>query len=149
MDFCFYRHVHLFFLFEAYFGVVDLDYGEGRRILRAVGAWENKSTLTTPEDIGKLTAAILFEDNPGMKNEIVYMAGERVSYVQVSNLVDEVLETKVQSEVWTVEALKEQRLMQKIGHTSRRRKSLAVHLNPTCAARDKMLSVFTARSQTV
>ena len=87
---------------------MDLDYGEGRRILRAVGAWENKSTLTTPEDIGKLTAAILFEDNPGMKNEIVYMAGERVSYVQVSNLVDEVLETKVQSEVWTVEALKEQ-----------------------------------------
>jgi hypothetical protein len=96
------------FLFEAYFGVVDLDYGQGQGIVRALGGWQNRVTLTTPEDIGKLTAAIVFEENPTVKNEIVYTAGETISYGQVADLVDQVLGKKVQREVWTVEALKEE-----------------------------------------
>jgi len=95
------------FLFEAYFGVVDLQYQNGEGIVRALGGWDNRVTLTTPEDIGKLTAAIVFQTNPPFKNEIVYTAGETISYGEVADLVDEVLGKKVQREVWTVESLKE------------------------------------------
>lgn len=95
------------FLFEGYFGVVDLEYGGGKGIVRALGSWENKVTLTTPEDIGKLTAAIVFESKPPFKNEVVFTAGETISYGKVVDLVDEVMEKKVEREVWTVPALKE------------------------------------------
>ncbi len=43
------------FLFEPSFGVVDL--GRGR--VHALGSWANAVTVTTAEDIGRLTAAIL------------------------------------------------------------------------------------------
>ena len=93
------------FLFEGYFGVVDLAVTPGK--VRALGGWENQVSLTTPEDIGKLTAEIVFENSPKFKNEVLYTAGQTVSYGEVADLVDEVLERKVQREVWTVSALKE------------------------------------------
>lgn len=96
------------FLFEAYFGVMDLGANQGRGMVTALGGWENRVTLTTPEDIGRLTAEIVFASNPRFRNEIVYTAGETVSYGEVADLVDEVLEMKVQREVWTVPALKEE-----------------------------------------
>ena len=96
------------FLFESYFGVVDLEYQNGGGIVRALGSWENKATLTTPDDIGKLTAAIVFETNPPFKNEVVYTAGQTISYGEVADLVDEVLEKQVEREVWTVEVLEEE-----------------------------------------
>jgi hypothetical protein len=96
------------FLFESFFGVVDLLHSNGTGIVRALGSWENKVTLTTPEDIGKLTAAIVLEMNPLVKNQIVYTSGQTISYGDVADLVDEVLGKKVQRAVWTIEALKEE-----------------------------------------
>lgn len=93
------------FLFERYFGVVDLEAEDGRGVVRALGGWENRVTVTTPEDIGRLTARIVFEE-PRFRNEVVYTAGETISYGQLADAVDEVLGRKVKREVWTVEELK-------------------------------------------
>ena len=93
------------FLFESYFGVVDFEDGEGRGVVRALGGWGNKVTVTTADDIGKLTAKIVFAE-PKFKDEVVYTAGDTVSYGQLADTVDEVLQKKVRREIWSVERLK-------------------------------------------
>lgn len=47
------------FLFEPFFGIVNL---EGRTVT-ALGAWENPITMTSAEDIGRLTARIVLDNN--------------------------------------------------------------------------------------
>jgi hypothetical protein len=89
------------FLFEEYFGVVEWEKG----VVRALGGWENQVTVTTPEDIGRLTAEIVFS-NPRIANQIVYTAGETVSYATLADYVQEMKGTKVEKEVWSVEKLK-------------------------------------------
>jgi len=91
------------FLFEAYFGVVDLSEGEG--VVRALGSWENQVTVTTPEDIGRLTAEIVFEA-PRVVNQIVYTAGETISYGRLAEVVEEVTGKRPRREVWSVDKLK-------------------------------------------
>ncbi|KAG0651983.1 isoflavone reductase [Hyphodiscus hymeniophilus] len=93
------------FLFEGYFGVVDLEAEDGRGVVRALGSWENKVTVTTPDDIGTLTARIVFAE-PAFRNEVVYTAGETIEYGTLADLVDELLGRTVVREVWTVEGLK-------------------------------------------
>lgn len=88
------------FLFEPAFGVVDL----ARNIVRALGTWDTAVTVTTPEDIGRLTAAILFE--PSLANQVVYTAGDTVTYRQLADTIDRVLGQKVERVEWTVLALK-------------------------------------------
>jgi len=97
------------FLFEQYFGVVELvgDEKEGEDVVRALGGWENKVTVTTPEDIGRLTAEIVLDE--GIKNEVVFTAGETISYGRLADVVDEFVGRKVRREVWTVEELKQKR----------------------------------------
>lgn len=73
------------FLFEPAAGIVDLDAG----IVRGLGSWETQVTVTAPEDIGKLTTAILLEE-PRIANRVVYVAGDTVSYGQLADIVDAV-----------------------------------------------------------
>lgn len=75
--------------------------------MRALGSWDNRVTVTTPADIGKLTAMIVFEE-PRFRNQVVYTAGETVTYGRVAEIVDKVLGsgTGFGRQVWTVEALK-------------------------------------------
>jgi hypothetical protein len=73
------------FLFEPAAGIVDLDTG----IVHGLGSWETQVTVTAPEDIGKLTTAILLE-KPRIANEVVYVAGDTVSYGQLADIVDAV-----------------------------------------------------------
>ncbi|KAN0108760.1 NmrA family protein [Hyaloscypha variabilis] len=98
------------FLFEPSFGVIE--FVEGEWVVRALGGWENRVTVTTPEDIGRLTAGIVFEE-PGARNEVLFTAGETVSYGEVAEIVEGLIGRKVRREVWTVERLerelKEQR----------------------------------------
>ena len=96
------------FLFEPSFGIVELDEDKKGGTVRALGSWDNKVTVTTPEDIGKLTAMIVFEE-PRLSNKVVYTAGETVTYGRVAEIVDEVLGsgTGFRRQVWTVELLKE------------------------------------------
>jgi hypothetical protein len=42
------------FIFEPAFGVVNAD----KNAVQALGSWDNSLTLTTPEDIGRVTADI-------------------------------------------------------------------------------------------
>lgn len=71
------------FLFEPAFGLVDFDAG----IVRALGSWETQVTVTTPEDIGTLTTAILLEE-PRIVNRVVYIASDTISYGHLAEIVD-------------------------------------------------------------
>ncbi len=68
------------YLFEPDFGVVDLK----NDAVHALGSLDTAVTLTTPDDIGMLTAEIVFA-KPRIRNEIVYLAGDTVTYREVAD----------------------------------------------------------------
>lgn len=70
------------YLFEPGFGVVD----RAQRQVIALGAAEHALTVTTPEDIGQLTAAIFFH-TPAFANEVVYVAGDTLSWRQLADVL--------------------------------------------------------------
>jgi len=84
------------FLFEPAFGLVDLEAGT----VRGLGSWDTRVTVTTPDDIGRCTAAILFE-RPPVADRIVYLAGDTVSYGQLADIVESVTGGSVQRELLT------------------------------------------------
>ena len=90
------------FLFERSFGVVDLD----QPLVRALGSWDTAVTVTTPEDIGTLTAEIVFSDQPRFRNEVVYTAGDTLTYGRLAEIVEDVLGRKIEREQWTIPFLK-------------------------------------------
>lgn len=85
------------FLFEPVFEVVDFE----NDTVNALGSLENSVTLTTPDDIGTLTAQIVFFE-PRFRNEIVYLSGDTVTYGQVASMLEHVLGRPFQRSVWTV-----------------------------------------------
>lgn len=87
------------FLFEPVFGVVDL----AQNTVRALGSWETAVTVTTPEDIGRLVAVVLFD--PALVNQVVHVAGDTLSYGQLADTVDRLLKRSVERVEWTVPAL--------------------------------------------
>lgn len=91
------------FLFEPSFGVVDLERGS----VNALGGWDNSVTVTTAEDIGELTAAILYEE-PTLANEVVYTAGDTITYRRLAETVQTVLGREVDQSVWTIERLEDE-----------------------------------------
>lgn len=113
------------FLFEPFWGVVEFPASSGSAVnkgltraesvegyevvVRALGSWENRITVTTAEDIGKLTAKILFGTGTNyVKNMVVHIASETFSYGDLAAVVGEVTGRKVKREVWSVEHLKEE-----------------------------------------
>ena len=91
------------YLFEPEFGVVDLEKSE----VRALGSLDTAVTLTTPDDIGKLTAEIVFFEPP-IRNEIVFLAGDTVTYGQVADKLEASLGRPFKRSEWTVPFLKEE-----------------------------------------
>lgn len=85
------------FLFEPVFEVVDFD----SDTVNALGGLENSVTLTTPEDIGALTAEIVFFE-PRFRNQIIYLSGDTLSYGQVADILERVLGRSFKRNVWTV-----------------------------------------------
>lgn len=83
------------FVFEPDFAVVDLE----ANTVNALGSWDNKITLTTPEDIGILTAEIV-HTQPRVANQIVYLAGDTISFTRLADIVDEVRGTSVTRTEW-------------------------------------------------
>lgn len=73
------------FLFEPTFGVVDL----ATNTVRALGSWDTRVTVTTPEDIGLLTTDIYLEGSR-IRNEVIFVAGDTISYAQLATVVEEV-----------------------------------------------------------
>lgn len=91
------------FLFLAAFGVVDLD----KKIVRGLGTWDNKITVTTPKDIGRVVADVAL-DPRGVKNEVVYTAGATIEYGQLADLLDHHFGATFTRELWDLDALKKQ-----------------------------------------
>ncbi len=85
------------FLFEPILEVVDFD----NDTVNAFGNPKTSVTLTTPEDIGKLTADIVFFE-PRFRNEIVYLSGDTVTYGQVAGVLERVLGRPFKRNTWTV-----------------------------------------------
>lgn len=71
------------YLFQPFFGVVDFD----KKVVNALGSLDTAVTVTTPDDIGMLTAEIFFE-KPEIENSIVYIAGDTVTYGQLGDVVE-------------------------------------------------------------
>lgn len=88
------------FLFEPAFGVVDL----ANNRVHALGSWEHQVTVTTPQDVGRLTAEILFTV-PAIRNEAVFVAGDTLSYAQLADEVDRGLGRTVERVEWSVDEL--------------------------------------------
>ena len=91
------------FLFEPSFGVVDLS----NNTVHALGSWETTVTVTTPDDIGALTAEVLFAE-PRIAREVVYTAGDTITYRQLADTLDLVLNRKMRRVAWSVAMLKDQ-----------------------------------------
>ncbi|MEL0638546.1 aromatic alcohol reductase [Marinomonas sp. TI.3.20] len=88
------------FLFEPAFDAVNLEEG----YINALGGWDNKVTVTSPEDIGKLTTEILLE-SPRIINEVVFVAGDTISYGELANLVDSISNKPIARNVLSLESL--------------------------------------------
>lgn len=84
------------YLFEPTFGVVDLQ----ENAVHALGSLDTAVTLTTPDDIGALTAEILFA-LPRIRNEIVYLAGDTVTYAEVADKLEAALGRPFSRSVWS------------------------------------------------
>ena len=91
------------YLFEPEFGVVDLEKSE----VHALGSLDTAVTLTTPDDIGMLTAEIMFAE-PAITNEIVYLAGDTVTYWEVADKLEAALDRPFRRSEWTVPFLMEE-----------------------------------------
>lgn len=88
------------FLFEPSFGVVDL----AQNTVHALGSWDTAVTVTTPEDIGRLTAHIVLAE-PALGNQVVFTAGDTLTYGQLADTVDATLGIRLQREPWPVPRL--------------------------------------------
>jgi len=93
------------FVFEAAFGVVVRDAETGGWIVNALGSWSNRVTLTDVDDIGRCTAEVV-SHWANVSDEIVYLAGDTVTYGQLADVVEEVGGSKVERVEWTVDHLK-------------------------------------------
>ncbi|KAK2883387.1 hypothetical protein FQN49_000027 [Arthroderma sp. PD_2] len=93
------------FLFEPGVGIVNLEHER----VRALGSWENRVTVTAPEDIGRITAeVVLGEEGDGLfANEPIFIAGDTVSYAQVARIVEDLTGKQFHKTVLTVEEAEE------------------------------------------
>ncbi|KAK5741857.1 hypothetical protein LTR17_003605 [Elasticomyces elasticus] len=87
------------FLFEPAFDVVNIEQGT----MTALGSWENRVTATSPVDIGRVVAELVFACSN--VHGIVYAAGDTISMQELANTVDIAFGTKLQRKVVTVQQL--------------------------------------------
>lgn len=85
------------YLFEPEFGVLDLE----NSAVHALGSLDTAVTLTTPDDIGRLTAEVVFFQ-PTIRNEIVFLAGDTVTYGEVADRLEAALDRPFGRSEWTV-----------------------------------------------
>ncbi|MBB6498807.1 aromatic alcohol reductase [Pedobacter cryoconitis] len=93
------------FLFEPSFGIVNL----AENTVHALGSWDTAVTVTTPEDIGRLTAEICFAE-PRIVDNVVYTAGDTITYKELADTIDAVSGRKVQRIDWSLPELEDELL---------------------------------------
>lgn len=89
------------YLFLSDFGVVDIE----KRTARALGSWDNKVTVSTPHDIGRLTAEMVFVPD-GTLNQVVHIGGDTVSYGQLADILNKAFVGSFTREEWDLGFLK-------------------------------------------
>ncbi|MFZ3483547.1 aromatic alcohol reductase [Sphingomonas sp. 3-13AW] len=89
------------FLFEPAFDVVNLE----KQTIHGLGSWETKVTVTTPEDVGKLTTEILLAE-PRIIDEVVYVAGDTISYGDLAKVVERVTGRTFEKAEWSLHKLR-------------------------------------------
>ncbi len=104
------------FLFEPVFKVVDLE----KNAVNALGSLDTEVTLTTPDDIGALTAEVVFA-HPTIRNEIVYLAGDTVTYGEVADKLKTVLGRSFAKREWLVPQLKSELALDPDNHIKKYR----------------------------
>lgn len=100
------------FLFEPSFGVVDLE----NTSICALGSWENRVTLTTPADIGRITAEIVLNesqsesatassspDSDPDSGKVLFIGGDTISYAELAALVERIVQKPFHRSLLTVE----------------------------------------------
>jgi hypothetical protein len=90
------------FLFREDFGVISLS----NKVVHALGDWNHALTLTSCEDIGALTAAILFYQ-PELLDQVVFVAGDTVTFEEIANKMETLFGTKFDRVLWSIPFLKE------------------------------------------
>lgn len=89
------------FLFEPAFDVVNLS----ARTIHGLGTWDTQVTVTTPEDIGRLTTEILLAE-PRIANAVVYVAGDTISYGDLAEVVERVIGQTFEKTLWSLDTLR-------------------------------------------
>jgi hypothetical protein len=88
------------FLFMPAFGPVDLS----NSVVRGLGSWDTKVTVTTPKDIGTMTAEIVYKPE-GISHQVVFIGGDTVSYGEVADIVENRYKRPFAREEWSLEYL--------------------------------------------
>ncbi|EEU35898.1 uncharacterized protein NECHADRAFT_34937 [Fusarium vanettenii 77-13-4] len=89
------------YLFLPSFGVVDAK----KRVVRALGSLENKTTITLPEDIGKMVAEVVYAPSKGDSDHMVYLSGDTITYSRLADLVEKHFNAKFTRELWAIPKL--------------------------------------------
>ncbi|RWA04583.1 hypothetical protein EKO27_g10516 [Xylaria grammica] len=92
------------FIFVPEFGLVDFK----ARTVRALGSWDTRLSVTTPRDIGRVAAEIVYEPQD-INRQVVFTASDTVSYGDVAELVMQRFGGQWRRELWDMDTL-EQRL---------------------------------------
>jgi hypothetical protein len=90
------------FLFEPSFGLVNAK----RDAVTGIGSWENEITVTSPEDIGKVTAEIALV-HPDL-NGVVFVSGDTITMSGLADVVEQMAGKKIVRQLKTVSDLKQE-----------------------------------------
>ncbi|KAF1985102.1 NAD(P)-binding protein [Aulographum hederae CBS 113979] len=97
-------------LSESWFGIVEKDQEHGQWIVNAFGSWEHAITVTAEEDIGNMTAAIVFaalSSDDGLRNSVVFVAGDTFTYAELFDVVNRVSNGQAKKgREWTISEMK-------------------------------------------
>ena len=90
------------FLFQPELGVVDIT----NIAIHALGSFDTAITVTTAHDIANLTAEVLLAE-PRIRNSVVYVAGDTLTYEQLAQTLEKVLGRKLFRKVRSIPELED------------------------------------------
>jgi hypothetical protein len=99
--------IFISFIFEPVVGIFEPGEKGGTAVVRGLGSWEQMITITSVEDIGKLTAGITLGVEKVGIDGVVFVVGDTVTYGQIADAV-ECAGWQVERKLWTETELERQ-----------------------------------------